>query len=352
MLVGHIDEIHDDHIIGWCHETNCPDEKIEVILLYDGKEVARNKADKKRKDLETFVPGGDLSFNFEYPKVPDAAKLDIVLSCSLYTKRLSPVPEDRHIGNLNAGELQRMFGKLYSVNPEIHPEDLIYEFIRGNRCFDKDEDILRYYFNTGHESSQRLVALLEHYFPEKIKEGNLSLLEFASGFGCVTRHLAKFQEKIEVTACDIHPKAISFIKENFGTKAIQSASLPEDLKPGKKFDCVFALSFFSHMPARTWERWLRSPFNCVREKEGILIFTTQGLASRKYFGYPAFPRSGFIFRPESEQTDLDTAEYGNTLVTPDFVFKILSLIDGAELLEFRQGIWWGHQDMYVVGKRG
>jgi cyclopropane fatty-acyl-phospholipid synthase-like methyltransferase len=162
----------------------------------------------------------------------------------------------------------------------------------------------------------------------------------------VTRHL-KNQPDLHLTACDIHAAAISFLKREIGVESVQSVSIPEALHLPRDYDAVFALSFFSHMPMTTWERWLRRLIGATRPG-GVVIFTTQGIASSQHFGWPEIPSSGFWFEASSEQKDLSTDEYGQTIVTPQFARGIIAGINEVELIALSEGYWWGHQDLYVL----
>jgi hypothetical protein len=113
-------------------------------------------------------------------------------------------------------------------------------------------DRVRHYFDNGLESARKLAHLTAQFLPEVPRP---SILEFASGYGCVTRHLLNVMPHAQVTACDIHPQANSFV-QGLGFDTVASASAPEDFNVGRKFDVVFALSFFTHMPRSTWARWL------------------------------------------------------------------------------------------------
>ncbi len=136
-----------------------------------------------------------------------------------------------------------------------------------------------------------------------------------------------------------------------GVKTILSASNPTDLKiVHNQFDVVFALSFFSHMPDNTWGLWLKTLFDALKPG-GYLIFTTHGMtSSRKYFGNPVIPESGMWFSPSSEQKDLDVADYGNTIVTPEYVKIAVKNILHQNILLMVEADWWEHQDLYVVKK--
>jgi hypothetical protein len=130
---------------------------------------------------------------------------------------------------------------------------------------------------------------------------------------------------------------------------MMSAHAPEDLALQGKFDVVFALSFFSHMPKTTFGRWIKALFAQLRA-QGYLIFTTHGLASRKEFGNPEIPSDGFLFFEKSEQGDLSTAEYGTAIVTPDFVTSEVLAQTGRPIHDYRHAFWWDHQDLWIVEK--
>jgi hypothetical protein len=82
--------------------------------------------------------------------------------------------------------------------------------------------------------------------------------------------------------------------------------------------------------------------------EGILLFTTHGETSRQYFPQAQPDEDGFWFEASSEQQDLDTANYGQTLTSKEFVRARIAELPHATLVELREGDWWGHQDLYVV----
>jgi hypothetical protein len=233
------------------------------------------------------------------------------------------------------------------VKPDIHDEDFIFQFVMSHPGFNSPADAASYYFDDGRKSADRVSALIARYMPG---HNHVRLLEFASGYGCVTRHLAVSARGYELVACDIHQAAVSFTREALGVNAMQSASRPEDVNSDKPFDVVFALSFFSHMPDRTWGRWLRTLLSMVTDG-GLLIFTTHGRKSGKHFGNPQVDDQGYFFRPESEQADLATDEYGSTLVLPKYVFRKLNELPDTNLAYFEEGLWWEHQDTYVVQRR-
>jgi SAM-dependent methyltransferase len=209
-----------------------------------------------------------------------------------------------------------------SVSSAIHPSDHIFRFIVEHPQFNSDDAKVQYYFEDGAKSALQFAELLAKH-GHRVKR-KTQVLEFASGYGCVTRHLA-LHNGIELESCDIHPAAIDFLQTKLRVYAVQSSRFPEQVRFPHQYDFAFALSFFSHMPITTWTRWLVQLTQCVRPG-GTIAFTTHGIASRKFHNDPEIPSLGFWFRADSEQRDLPTEDYGSAIVTEEFVRKsVLSI---------------------------
>ena len=205
---------------------------------------------------------------------------------------------------------------------------------------------MRDYLATGRDFALRLRGLIL----DQVGREDVSLLEFAAGYGCVTRHLRGALPQADITACDIHNAAVRFIEDQFGIDAIASISDPDKFALERKFDVVFALSFFSHMPKETWARWLEALARHTVDG-GAIIFTTHGLRSMRGIPDCQLDTDGFFFFPGSEQGDLSTSEYGTTITTFDYVYRQIANIEGVSLARFHEALWWGHQDLYIV-RRG
>ena len=235
----------------------------------------------------------------------------------------------------------------YDVSGDIHEFDLIYEFIKNHALFPTTKEALRYYFSDGNNSAIKLKKILTEDLGIDLQERK-SFLEFASGYGCVTRHILKKLPELDFVASDIHPEANRFIEEQFGCRTIQSHKVPEAFQ-SESFDLIFALSFFSHMPKTTWSRWLKTLIQKTNTG-GFLIFTTHGLGSHKMMGSPQLDEEGFWFQANSEQTDLEFAEYGTTITSPSFVVSEIAKIPEVKLKMLKSEHWWTHQDCFVVQK--
>lgn len=235
---------------------------------------------------------------------------------------------------------------------DVDSEDFLLLFLINNPSFALPhgclQEAVRLYFTGGRRSACQLDALLHELGPADLP--SFTLLEFASGFGRVTRHLARAIPNAVVTACDIHPRAVDFITRRLGVPAIASDRVPEHFAPRATYDVVFVLSFFSHLPRETWGRWLKALYAVVASG-GFLVFTTHGrVSAQKHLGDPELSPDGFWYGAESEQKDLDPADYGLSIVSRAFVDGQATAHLGVPVTRFDEGVWFQHQDQYVIAK--
>ena len=229
----------------------------------------------------------------------------------------------------------------YRVSPRIHPADHIFWWLYNDPARTDKVGVAREYLEGGAHTAKALSDLLTTFRPI---DAPFTLLDFAAGYGRVTRHFRNELPSARVVACDIHPEAVRFIRE-LGFPAAQSASVPEQLQIAQQFDVVYALSFFTHMPLATWGRWL-GVLSRSLTSTGLLIFTTHGIPAMQRMGVTALNEDGFYFIPFSEQKDLSTDEYGATATSFNFVSKHLRT-SGLDLRYFRES-GMGYQDLYVA----
>src|SRR4029077_7409044 len=81
------------------------------------------------------------------------------------------------------------------------------------------------------ESARKLKAVLTRNRPGQ-PQGSYSLLEFASGYGMVTRHLAHELAGADIVSCDIHDQAVDFISNTLHSPAVASRHVP--MKPQER----------------------------------------------------------------------------------------------------------------------
>jgi SAM-dependent methyltransferase len=228
----------------------------------------------------------------------------------------------------------------YNVCSFLDPQDHMLRFFIETSGVKKG---ISYYFDGGNADAEKLVELIKL---SGISENDCRILEFASGYGRVTRHLAK---RCNVTACDIHPAAVEMIKSRLETPAYVSSDAPEKLAVPGQYDFVFAISLFSHLPDATFRPWIAALLSLTKPG-GYLMFTTHGPKGLK--ASPALPPpgpDGIGFIPFSEQVDLDGYVYGTTTVVPDYVRQRITSV-GGELVSYDETEWWALQDQWVVSK--
>jgi SAM-dependent methyltransferase len=253
---------------------------------------------------------------------------------------ISKVNEKLPIGHLKSVIVE--VAKDYDVVPDIHEDDFIFQYSLSRNP--NPIAVAKRYFDRGRYASRKLSDYIKRFsFGDR---SATSVLDFASGYGCVARH---FNHDLSgrVVCCDIHEKAVAFSKEKLGIDAILSSNEPGNLKIQETFDVIFVLSFFSHMPNATWGPWLKRLAGLLNPG-GFILFTTHGYESLRRAKYPFDAFDGFRYSPNSEQRDLDPTNYGSTIVSVDYSMQHLP--PNCRLVHFSEAEWEGYQDVYVLSK--
>lgn len=240
-----------------------------------------------------------------------------------------------------AGSFREMMG----VKSEISPADDIFRFFAGHPT---SVNPLRDYLADGWRTLSELMLLLEAVDQPLLKAS--SFLEFASGHGRFTRHLVKVLGAEKVTAADVVGDAVEFSRATFGVRGILSSLVPEEVRFPERYDVVFVLSLFSHLPRSTWTRWLASLYGSVAPG-GLLVFTTHGDQSAARHRV-TLEDDGFFFAPSSESSAIEAAQYGTTFTSDAFVRARIQETAGAGALVHVAPLhFWNHQDAYVLRRR-
>jgi SAM-dependent methyltransferase len=174
-----------------------------------------------------------------------------------------------------------------------------------------------------------------------------AMLDFAGGYGRLTRFLIQELLPQHIWVCDIYEDAVKFQQKQFGVHGIVSVRDPEDFESNKKYDCIFIASLFSHLPEREFIDWLKCLYNLLTP-EGLLIFSVHDVGVLP----PGLKmeEKGILFIPESESRSLDMSDYGTTYVTESFVGTVIREITGEpRYYRKKRGLWW-FQDVYIIAK--
>jgi hypothetical protein len=185
--------------------------------------------------------------------------------------------------------------------------------------------------------------VLEWHFGQLDRVG--SLLDFAAGYGRVTRHMARSLGPERVWISEIDPGAVEFQTATLGVHGILSTTDPEAFDPGRKLSCITVSSLFTHLPDARFRQWLEKLLSLV-EDGGLLAFSVHDMT----IAPEPDPGGGILFHPSSESGSLSTAEYGSTWVTEEYVRACLAqLAPGLSVHRIPRGLA-SFQDLYIVTK--
>ncbi|MFW5703182.1 MAG: class I SAM-dependent methyltransferase [Candidatus Dojkabacteria bacterium] len=246
--------------------------------------------------------------------------------------------------------------KLAKSSYAISPNDLMLHFI----LFDNGGNIslgLKNYFDTGLQGAKIKAEIAKAVFGEKKTKGSLTILDFASGYGRVSRYLPQFFAGAKVFVSDIKPKAVNFQEEQLGVKGFSPGTksftdLPE-LDGSEKFDLITVDSLFSHLPEQDFAGWLEGLIALLKE-DGLLIFSTHdpSLSEEANGEFSYFQNSEDMLFSEVEDSLGESENYGVTYVSLGYVQKLVENLGFSQsnLVRFPKALWNG-QDEYVFSKK-
>src|SRR5262249_41626784 len=215
---------------------------------------------------------------------------------------------DREIGVL----LQNELGLEAPLNTNIHPNDQMFTFVASDR---RSEALARSAYLTSGAQQLNIVEQLVQW-----KFGSFdnlpSLLDFAGGYGRLTRFLVHKMSPDRIWVSDIQADAVAFQQAEFGVHGFVSTADPADLVCDRTFDCIFVASLFSHLPEATFTAWLKKLYSLLKPG-GLLAFSLHD-ESRLPKG-ETMPERGIWFGEASEIDTLDTKQYGTSIVSETFV---------------------------------
>ena len=235
---------------------------------------------------------------------------------------------------------------LDNFSTEIHPSDFMYNFLCEHAANDTSR-AKEMYFGGGQHDARQVVSSATRF---GFTSSRTSVLEFASGYGRVTRFLSDFS--MNYMAADIHVDAVRFIRSHLDTNCMLSTAKPQEFVCRFRFDFIFVLSLFSHLPEEPFREWL-STLCGLLEPGGCLLFTTHGeaaVAKNDFLRKIYDPSAGFAFIESSEQKDLNGVEYGTTISNASFVIDAISKIPDCRLLSYTPDCWFGLQDEWVLSR--
>ncbi|HUL95975.1 MAG TPA: class I SAM-dependent methyltransferase [Usitatibacter sp.] len=232
------------------------------------------------------------------------------------------------------------YGEWMRVNCVIDPRDDIYRFFAAHplAC-----NPVREYLADGWRTLSELNLALDA--AGRSLMASRSVLEFASGFGRFTRHLAAAMPG-RVTVSDVQPGSVEFAIEQFGVKGFHSSTRPAEVPVPARYDLVFVLSMFTHLPLEAWTPWIRT-LACLTAPGGVLLVSVHSEGQAKADGVELGP-DGTRFIPSSESRHLGADVYGTTFTTRRYAEETFARALPGWRLHYRETAFWAGQDAVLL----
>ncbi|HEX4857853.1 MAG TPA: methyltransferase domain-containing protein [Usitatibacteraceae bacterium] len=227
-----------------------------------------------------------------------------------------------------------------NVNCTIDPRDDIFAFFARHPMA---KNPIREYLSDGWRTLAELMLVMDAV--GKPLPRVESMLEFAAGFGRFTRHLARVLPG-RVACADVLPGTTDFLHGQFGVRTFASSHVPEDIRAPARYELVFVLSLFTHLPVAIWPRWIRALQSMLSE-DGVLVFTTHSERTAKREGVQ-FAADGTFFVASSESPSIDADLYGTTFTTRAFSERVVQEATGVAPVAYFENAFWAGQDALVV----
>lgn len=270
----------------------------------------------------------------------DSGKTAAAAACLKAAMRIDPSDLDAH----NLVELHRIEGALgpaFGIDGVISPSDEIFRFFANHPS---SLNPVRDYLSDGWRTLSELLRITEQL--DRKLSHSARFLEFACGYGRFTRHLVKVLPQGALHVSDVMPGSVDFLRERLGVDGFYSTTDPAGLNFPGRYDGIFVLSLFSHLPHATWSAWLARLYDAL-EPGGMLIFSTHGERSAEVAGV-SLPDDGYAFFAESESSTLEGEVYGCTYTSTAYVQRAIACLPGTPRVTRFPAHFWGNQDGYVI----
>ncbi|MEI6124441.1 MAG: class I SAM-dependent methyltransferase [Bacteroidota bacterium] len=262
------------------------------------------------------------------------------------------LPEEMMMNETVTITVQKFLKKhkvLPNLNLVISKNDLMFQYDLLHIHNLKDAYIG--YLSTGLNSMNLLRKLIIKKFGELSKIERV--LDFASGYGRLTRFLALEINPKNIWVSDIKENSVLFQKEQFKVNGITSSYVPEEFIPGVNFDMIYVGSLFSHLPEDLFKRWLRVLFDLITDR-GVLAITVHDIKVS-----PAGPVNEIQYYENNEDilfseindAIIDKRKYGIAFVSENFLKSFLNSmgIQNNQIYRYPKALA-RNQDLYVITK--
>ncbi len=247
---------------------------------------------------------------------------------------------------LAAAPYRRKYGGRFLST--IHPDD---DLLHYAYPFADEYSAFRYYraaqmyFSGGDWNTNDVERVLESAgFPLRSVR---SMLEFACGYGRLTRHFVQRLAPSQITVCDIAPGGVDFLTDRLGVRGFYSTPTAQELRQDRRYELIVVVSLFSHLPHEAWGPWLARLCSLL-EPGGMLLITASNLhdANPQDFERQA---EDFLYRRQNETRGrLDPRTYGAAFVSEAYVRRAVAEHFDGRLVSFVPRGLLIAQDAYVL----
>jgi SAM-dependent methyltransferase len=227
------------------------------------------------------------------------------------------------------------------VNLDIHADDEMLHFFLYTMGYPLEQAVAAY-LDSGARIWGAFRQIIAWRFGSPQACGRI--LDFASGYGRVTRHIVAEVPRTSVWVSDVYAEGVGFQQRTFGVQGIVSTTEPEDFRVDVSFDSILVSSLFTHLPPARFGAWLRR-LGTALSPGGMVLFSVHDLSLRRDGPLPA-PDIAFV--PASESGSLSPQEYGTTWVSEDYVrAAVKGALGECAVHRIPRGLT-NFQDLYVV----
>jgi SAM-dependent methyltransferase len=228
----------------------------------------------------------------------------------------------------------------------IHARDHMFRFLVGHHQGNREAALVDY-FRSGWSVRKVVHQLLNWRFGADFT--GVRMLDFAAGFGRVTRFLLCDLRPERLWVADVFPEAVEFQRNLLGVNGLVSTPDADEFHCAAGFDCVLACSFFSHAPRDGFVPWLRRLARTVAPG-GVLLVSVHDEA---LLPQGIQLEGGVCFQQVSEIPELPVAQYGSSWVNESFMAEVIDRGTGGRgsYLRLPRALW-SYQDLYVIAPSG
>lgn len=149
-----------------------------------------------------------------------------------------------------------------------------------------------------------------------------SILDFACGYGRFLRFAVFGLPHDGIHAAEVKSEALDFVTQTFHVPGIASTTDPAAFEPQERFDFIWVVSLFSHLPDALFHAWLAKLASLLTPR-GVLAFSVRGA---ELLPADRTLPNGIEFQSASEDAGLDPTIYGTSYVSAEYVAETIARV--------------------------